>query len=52
MGYNLEPNIDKPQQSIEKLVNKISPFLETISKASKTTGSENMSDNKSSVSKA
>jgi hypothetical protein len=52
MGYNLEPNIEKPQQSIEKIVNKISPFLETISKAAKVSGSENMSDNKSSVSKA
>jgi hypothetical protein len=49
----LDPVVDKPQKSVEKIVAKISPFLENISKMAKTgmNISEAMSDNKSSISK-
>lgn len=53
IGFNMEPAVDKPQKAVEKIVTKISPFLENISKLTKTgmNISEAMSDNKSSVSK-
>jgi hypothetical protein len=54
MGFNIDPSIDKPHKSIEKIVAKISPFLENIVKMPKTGMNiviENASDNKSSVSK-
>ncbi len=49
----MDPVVDKPQKSVEKIVAKISPFLENISKMAKTgmNISEAMSDNKSSISK-
>lgn len=53
MSFNLDPNVEKPQKSIEKLVAKITPFLDGIAKASKGGNFvENASDNRSSVSKA
>lgn len=52
MATCLEPHPDKPQKSVEKLINKITPFLETISKASKATTADTVSENRSSVSKA
>jgi hypothetical protein len=53
IGHNMDPVVDKPQKSVEKIVAKISPFLENISKMAKTgmNISEAMSDNKSSISK-
>lgn len=53
VGFNLDPQAEKPQKSVEKIVAKISPFLENIAKMAKTgmNMSEVMSDNKSSVSK-
>ena len=53
MAHSLEPHYDRPQKAIEKLMGKITPFLDTISKGQKSTvaGSENMSENKSSISK-
>jgi hypothetical protein len=49
----MDPVVDKPQKSVEKIVAKISPFLENISKMTKTgmNISEAMSENKSSISK-
>lgn len=52
MAHHLEPTFDKPQKSIEKLMAKITPFLESISKTIKLAGNENLSENKSSISKA
>jgi hypothetical protein len=52
MAHHLDPNFEKPQKSIERLIAKITPFLESISKVIKASGSENMSENKSSISKA
>ena len=52
MAHHLDPNYDKPQKSIEKLINKIAPFLDSLNKVIKASGSENMSENKSSISKA
>ena len=54
MAHSLDPHYEKPQKAIEKLMAKITPFLDTISKGQKSAiaGSENMSENKSSVSKA
>lgn len=43
MAHHLDPNFEKPQKSIEKLIAKITPFLESISKVIKASGSENMS---------
>ncbi len=34
------------------MINKITPFLDSINKVTKASGSENMSENKSSISKA
>lgn len=36
IGFNLDPIIDKPQKSVEKILAKISPFLENIAKMAKT----------------
>jgi hypothetical protein len=49
----MDPSVEKPQKSVEKIITKISPFLENISKLAKTgmNISEAMSDNKSSISK-
>ena len=49
----MDPVVDKPQKSVEKIVAKISPFLENISKMTKTgmNISEAISENKSSISK-
>lgn len=52
MAHHLEPNFEKPQKSIEKLILKIGPFLDSLNKVIKMSGSENMSENKSSISKA
>lgn len=54
IGFNMDSNVDKPQKSVEKIVSKISPFLENISKMAKTgmNLNEAMSEGKSSVSKA
>ena len=52
MAHHLEPTYDRPQKSIEKLMAKITPFLESISKTIKLAGNENQSENKSSISKA
>lgn len=52
MAHHLEPNFERPQKAIEKLMAKIAPFLESISKTIKPAGNENMSENKSSISKA
>jgi hypothetical protein len=43
MAHHLDANFDKPQKSIEKLMAKITPFLESISKTIKLSGNENMS---------
>lgn len=51
MAHHLDPNFEKPQKSIEKLINKIAPFLDSLNKVIKMSGSENMSENKSSISK-
>ena len=51
MAHHLDPNCEKPQKSIEKLINKIAPFLDSLNKVIKMSGSENMSENKSSISK-
>jgi len=32
----LDPAVEKPQKSVEKIIAKISPFLENISKMAKT----------------
>lgn len=52
MSHHIDPVFDKPQRSTEKLIAKIAPFLETISKTIKSAGNENLSENKSSISKA
>lgn len=52
MAHHLEPSFDRPQKAIEKLMAKITPFLESISKTIKLAGNENLSENKSSISKA
>jgi predicted DNA-binding transcriptional regulator len=36
IGFNLDSVVDKPQRSVEKIIAKISPFLENISKMAKT----------------
>jgi predicted DNA-binding transcriptional regulator len=36
IGFNLDSAVDKPQRSVEKIIAKISPFLENISKMAKT----------------
>ena len=51
MAQHLDPNCDKPQKSVEKLIAKIGPFLDSLNKVIKMSGSENMSENKSSISK-
>jgi hypothetical protein len=43
MAHHIDPSFDKPQKSTEKLMAKITPFLESISKTLKAAGSENMS---------
>jgi hypothetical protein len=52
MAHHIDPAFDKPQRSTEKLIAKIAPFLESISKTIKPSGNENVSENKSSISKA
>jgi hypothetical protein len=32
----LDPVVDKPQKSVEKIISKICPFLENIAKMAKT----------------
>lgn len=52
IAYSLNPNIDKPQKSVEQLLVKITPMLETITKSIIKPGtSDNISENMSSVSK-
>lgn len=48
----MEPTLEKPQKSIEKLINKIAPFLDSLNNVIKMSGNEQMSENKSSISKA
>jgi ElaB/YqjD/DUF883 family membrane-anchored ribosome-binding protein len=51
MAHHLDPNFEKPQKSIEKLINKITPFLDSLNKVIKVSASDNVSENKSSISK-
>ena len=55
IAYNIDPSAPHPKNAVEKLINKISPALQTLSKAVKSGGmgsSDNMSQNFSSTSKA
>ena len=52
IAYSLNPNIEKPQKSVENLLIKIAPMLENITKSIVKPGtSDNISENMSSVSK-
>lgn len=39
MAHHLEPTLEKPQKSIEKLINKIAPFLDSLNNVIKASGS-------------
>ena len=39
MSHHLDPNYDNPQKSIEKLIAKIAPFLDSLNKVIKMSGS-------------